>query len=185
MKELLKEAEGDWLTAVYIGVFTGARLGDCVSMKWRNVDLAARTIEFTPAKTRRKGTTLTVPVHPALEAHLMGLPTTDDPDAFLCPELTKQRINGRSGLSRQFQVIMHGAGINQESGQDKKGAGRVFRKYGFHSLRHSFNSELANSGVDQELRKALAGHASAEMNQRYTHREMDTLRRAVERLPNV
>ena len=46
----------------------------------------------------------------------------------------------------------------------------------FHSLSHSFNSALANAGVAQEVRQKLTGHASAAMNARYTHHEIETLR---------
>lgn len=33
--------------------------------------------------------------------------------------------------------------------------GHMVRRYGFHSLRHTFNTELANEGVDQETRMAM------------------------------
>ena len=68
----------------------------------------------------------------------------------------------------------------------KKGsAGRTTSSLGFHSLRHSFNSALANLGVAQEVRQKLTGHASAEQNRRYTHAEISVLRSAVDLLPRV
>ena len=55
----------------------------------------------------------------------------------------------------------------------------------FHSLRHSFNSAMANAGVSQEIRQKLTGHASAEMNKLYTHHELEPLRAAIAMLPSV
>jgi hypothetical protein len=36
-----------------------------------------------------------------------------------------------------------------------------------------------------EVRQKFTGHASAEMNQHYTHHEIETLRAAVEKLPTL
>jgi site-specific recombinase XerD len=66
-----------------------------------------------------------------------------------------------------------------------KGAGRRIESLSFHSLRHSFNSALANAGVSQELRQALIGHASARDNERYTRRQISLLRTAIEQVPRI
>jgi hypothetical protein len=39
--------------------------------------------------------------------------------------------------------------------------------------------------VPVEVRQKFTGHASAEMNQHYTHTEIATLREAVEKLPSL
>jgi len=65
-----------------------------------------------------------------------------------------------------------------------QGAGtRKFTKRTFHSLRHSFNSALANSGVPEEVRMKLTGHSSRDMNTKYTHLQVATLRDAVSNMP--
>jgi site-specific recombinase XerD len=53
------------------------------------------------------------------------------------------------------------------------------------SLRHSFNAALANAGVGVELRQELTGHSSPEMNKNYTHPDIERMREAVLRLPDV
>ena len=63
--------------------------------------------------------------------------------------------------------------------------GRGMTTLSFHSLRHSFNSAMANAGVSQEVRQKLTGHASAEMNKLYTHHELETLRNAIAKLPSL
>jgi integrase len=52
-------------------------------------------------------------------------------------------------------------------------------------LRHSFNSALVNADVSQEIRQKLTGHASAAMNEVYTHRELEPLRKAIAKLPRI
>lgn len=103
------------------------------------------------------------------------------------PQLHEVDGGGGNGLSIAFKRIMESAGIAAGVIRERKGkAGRSLSALSFHSLRHSFNSALANAGVSQELRQKLTGHKSAEMNTIYTHHELETIRAAVQtigRLP--
>jgi integrase len=182
VKALVESAAGDWKTAVLLGYYTGARLGDCAKMRWDNVDFARGVIDFEPQKTMRKSKRVVVPLHPNLLAHLEEL-ASDRPETFLCPSLAGKPTGGKNGLSEQFKAIMAAAGIDTRS---EPGMGiRRFAKLSFHSLRHSFNSALANGGVDQETRMALTGHSSATVNGGYTHLELPRLKAAVEKLPSL
>jgi integrase len=53
----------------------------------------------------------------------------------------------------------------------------------FHSLRHTAISEQADRGIAREVRMKLSGHKSA-VHDRYTHHELETLRREVENVPS-
>jgi integrase len=76
------------------------------------------------------------------------------------------------------------AGINNQAKASKiTGKGRAFSALSFHSLRHSFNSEMANKGVSQELRRHLTGHATDRMNDGYSHFTKKLLKKAVAKLP--
>jgi integrase len=78
------------------------------------------------------------------------------------------------------------AGIDQGTIRERgEGVSRSVSGLSFHSLRHSFNTVLANSGVPQELRMKLTGHSSAEMNAVYSHHELATIRGALEHLPRL
>ena len=59
------------------------------------------------------------------------------------------------------------AGIRQRviRERDESGSGRRVNALSFHSLRHTFNSALANAGIPEETRMALTGHTSRQMNQ--------------------
>lgn len=173
-----------WRLAILTAALTGLRLGDVVRLRWANIDLASKLIEVRPVKTQRKGRDIRAPLHPNLEEALTALPASDDPDALLMPSLAGTRIGGRSGLSLDFQKIMRKAGIENKL-LGAAAAGRKVQAYTFHSLRHFFNTELAEAGVAQDVRMSLSGHSSAKTSELYTHRRAETLKQAISKLPTV
>jgi integrase len=92
---------------------------------------------------------------------------------------------GRNGLSGQFRLLMSKAGIAGRTTERRGEKGRNRSSLTFHSLRHSFNSAMANAGVPQELRQRLTGHAAKAINDRYTHTQLETLRTAVGLVPGL
>jgi len=180
VRMLFDAAEGDWKTVLALGFYTTMRLSDAANAEVEHVNTVDRTITYWPKKT---GDPLVVPLHDALEAHLLKLLKSDRPQKYLCPSLAGKRTGGAHGLSEGFKKIMRHAGI---SDQMAEGSGkRKFAKLSFHSLRHTANSGLARNDVAQEVRMQVTGHKSASMNARYTHRELEELRGAVNKLPNV
>jgi integrase len=167
----------DWQTLILLGYFLGARLSDCVHMKWDNIKPEKGAIEYEQRKTGKK---VPVPMHYHVIEHLKYL-STFGTNGFLCPMLASKGPGGKHGLSESFKRIVKKAGLDLMTVQGK--GVRKFTKRTFHSLRHSFNSALANAGVSQEIRMQLTGHSSKAMNQNYTHLQMDTLKSAVTALP--
>ena len=182
LERLLTSAQGDWRGVILTAWFTGASLRDITNLRWRQVDLDKGTLAYSRRKT---GTAVVMPLHDDLAAYLTELPATDDPEAFIFPSLAGKATAGKSGLSMAFKAIMAKAGIEGETEEAKGEAGRTRNALSFHCLRHSFNSALANAGVSVEIRQALAGHASAEMNETYTHRELGPLQEAMRKLPGL
>ena len=80
-----------------------------------------------------------------------------------------------------YKEIMDKAGFDTLVVQGK--GKRKFSKLSFHSLRHSFNSLLANEGIDQESRMKLVGQKSKAINTDYTHLDMPKLEDAMSKLP--
>jgi integrase len=172
----------DWKGIILCGYFTGLRLRDCSDLQWRSVDLDKKLIAVTPHKTRKHGTKVRVPIHPQFLTWLRRQ-TRGIEKAPVFPTLAGKSTGGRSGLSTGFKRIMDKAKIKGRLLREKKGVGRSRSSLSFHSLRHSFNSALANAGVDVELRQALTGHASAGQNETYTHREHKVKQAAVSKVP--
>jgi integrase len=183
ISKLVGKAEADWKGAILVGYFTGARLKDVCNLRWGNVDLEKKIITFRAGKTDQL---ITVATHPELQDFLLIHRISDDPQAFLFPSLAGKSGGGKSGLSMAFKRIMEKAGVEAGIAREKAGLkGRSFSLRSFHSLRHSFISALANSGVSSELRRRLSGHASEEMHAVYTHHELETIRQAVGSIPRL
>ena len=179
---LLTHSDSEWKTAILLGAFAGMRLGDSVRLSWEDVDLEKRLITFTPEKTSRKGRVVEMPICERLYSHLMDL--AGDSGGPLCPSLRKLGTGGRYGLSGRFKVIMDHAGISNRIVAQAKGKGRTQSAKSFHSLRHSFNTALANAGVEEKVRMELSGHSTTSANRRYSHTELETMRAAVNKLPS-
>lgn len=176
------KAPNDWRGLILVAFYTGMRLQDAANLQWSNIDLPGQSIAYRAKKT---GKLMTAPMHPALEAHLLSLPSPDSEKAFVFPKLAGKDTAGKSGLSQTFGRIMAKARIAGETIAEAKGKGRTVKSLSFHSLRHAFNSTMANAGVSQELRMKLTGHASEDVNRGYTHHELQPLREAVAKMPTI
>ena len=54
LKTILESANGDLKLLLYIGTFTGLRLGDCATLKWGEVDMDKLLIRRIPNKTQSR-----------------------------------------------------------------------------------------------------------------------------------
>ena len=180
MKKLLDTVgyKSEWFTLILMGYYTGARLGDCATMKWGHVNFRDRVMSYEQKKT---GKVVRVPLVEDLYDHLNTMREFID-DEHICPELAARGSGGKHGLSDSFVRIVKRAKIDPQQVQGKGKS--KFTRLTFHSLRHSFNSALANAGVSQELRMRLTGHSSVGMNDRYTHQALKPLQQAMSVLPS-
>jgi len=196
--KLIKAAPSqDWKGVILTGAFTWLRLGDLARLKWGAVDLAAGVIQVVPSKTKRKKREVVIPIHSDLRAFLEDHPISDDPEAPVFPSLAKKSVAGKVGLSLSFVGIMDAAGVSRgesrivpgpESGEGNSSAlsaGRTTHARGFHSLRHSFATWLANEDVPEDLRMLMAGHSDPAVHRGYSHHQVETLARAIEKLPGL
>lgn len=183
----------DWRGLILSGAFTGLRLADVAKLKWGSVDLATGVIRLIPSKTKRKKREVVIPMHADLRTFFESHPITDDPETPVFPTLARKSVSGKSGLSLTFAKIMDSAGVSR--GETRKieaapvgmppSAGRTVHARGFHSLRHTFTSWLANEDVPEELRMRMTGHTDSGVHQGYSHHEVETLARAIAKLPGL
>jgi integrase len=183
IERLFDVAEGDWKGLILCGYFTGGRLVDLARLTWGDIDLSEKTITFVQRKT---GASVLIPIHQNLYEYLLEFPRSDRPKKPVFPKLFDKPGAGKSGLSMSFKRLMERAGIDDGVARKKDGKlGRNVSRLSFHSLRHSFNSAMANADVPLEIRQKLTGHASKDMNKHYTHLELETVRRAVESISRL
>ena len=98
----------------------------------------------------------------------------------LLPKLHDCHIGGGHGLSSQFLAVMKLAMVDRGTTRQHSELARAQHARGFHSLRHSLTSTLANLDVSAEIRRRITGHESAAVHSDYTHHERETLARAVD-----
>ena len=188
IKALLAAAKGDrqWIGMVLFAVHAGLRLTDSANLTWNNIDLAGRTLTFRAKKTgKRTKKDTVIALHQDIVNYLDSLPVNDVPGQSLFPSLAGRQSGSHAGLSNTFNRLIQKARIRVPVGAEKEGKGRRFQKLGFHSLRHSFISRLANSEVPVDLRRMLAGHSSDQIHRRYVYLDLSLQEKAIGKLPSV
>ncbi len=182
LKSMLKEAKGtDWEGMILFGGHCGIRLADAAHLTWSNVDIADRKVEFKPTKT---GKPVAVALHSEVVTWLKKRPRGGGKTP-LFPTLVHNKTGSAGGLSNAFSALMEKANVSVPLGEQRTGKGRTFRAKGFHGLRHTMVSRMANADVSGDVRKAIAGHSTDEQHERYVHLNVETQRRAVARMPKL
>jgi hypothetical protein len=98
----------------------------------------------------------------ALEFGLKGPTGKDAQEKCVIQSIALLDCVGKRGQSLPFHQLMHGAGVDHREVTNP--AGRKFANRSFHSLRHTFVSDLANSGSSPEIRRKLTGHKTASVH---------------------
>lgn len=186
IQRILQNANNEWRGVILTALYTGQRLDDVACLTWRNVDLEQREIRLETGKTGRR---MVIPIARPLHDYLIGLDVPDDPAA---PVFPKASATPGGTLSNQFNDILADAGLRPPVSHRKKKAGAVLKgrrrkvhDISFHALRHTATSLLKNAGVSDVVAREIIGHDSAVVSRHYTHIETDTLRSALDRLPDV
>lgn len=174
---LLTTATGEMRVLIALGFYCGFRLGDCATLKAENIDRALMQINLRSRKTKTKTSTA---IHPAL-ARIMAEEVKAKRGYLLpeCAALYNAGTTGRVELGRRIASIFTACGI--ETSTRDEGISRARPLAGFHSLRHSYATQLERARIALDERRRLMGHASATMTQHYTHGEAA----AALALPNV
>ncbi len=165
--QLLTTAKGELRVLVALGFYTGLRLGDAALLDWGCVDWANKVITVQSRKTETKTETR---INPALARIVEEEVKTQT--GYLLPELAALYNGGTTGrvkLDRMITDLFASIGIR--TSYKAEGDVRARPDCGFHSLRHTFVTQLARAGVTMRERQALAGHNTAAMTAYYTHED--------------
>lgn len=151
-------------------VDTGLRLGELLSLDWRQVNLE-------PAKGARFGY-VTV-----LSGKAKSSKSRNVPLSGRAVEVLK-----RQGKQAQGLVFHRPDGTPLEQsllGQQQKRVRELLKMPGdfvLHSLRHTFGTRLGEAGADAFTVMRLMGHSTVTVSQRYVHPSPEALELAYERL---
>ena len=162
---LLKVAERrdhKWKVLLEVALYTGMRRIDCVMLRAEQV--RDGTVEITPRKTVAMGTMVRIPLHPTLKAELDTLGVES---GYYFPELVDLYESERIAwtLRQIFSKALGGDG----SAREKAGRRRKVSVKGFHALRATFITKLAEAGVSLPIMESLAGHINPRQTMQYTH----------------
>lgn len=205
LRDVCAAARGTLRYLFAIGLYTGMRLGDCVCLRWDEVDFKTGIITVMPLKTRRKKKKVRIPLHPVLVSLLCELRKSRE-GTFLFPEERESYLKDNAELSKRIQKFFIDCGIQthkegtgkteeykaavkkwEKSGRKgpKPTCPRAVVEVGFHSLRHSFVSLCAANHVPQVAIMELVGHGSPAMTELYSHAGDEQKMKAIAALPAV
>ncbi len=152
--------------------YTGMRLNELVNLTWRNVDLTGNVITVGDEDFITKGKNQRY--IPICDEVMEVLTRTQKERNNIVPIGNIYVFSNEKGkkftgdyISKSFKHACKGAGIDNA--------------IHFHSLRHSFASNLVQKGVSLYVVKELLGHSSISTTEIYSHLNMDSLKEAIKK----
>ncbi len=161
---LARAASSDQDRAIYlVAAFAGLRMGECLALRWRDVDFAQQTIRVERSltderkmKAPKSGRSRSVPLASTLVGPLDRLSQRDTftgPDELVFVGGQGEPLDG-SALRRRYKAAQKRARL---------------RPIRFHDLRHSFGTVAANAARSGHELQEWMGHADYRTTQRYLH----------------
>lgn len=144
------------IAAIRLLVFTGARLGEILNLKWEWIDLERAEIRLLDSKTGAK----TIHLPPPALAVLAGLPGIEgNPHVIAGQRAGAPLVN----LQKPWRAIRAAAGLNDVR---------------LHDLRHAFASVAASAGLGLPIIGKMLGHSQPATTARYAHLAADPVKAA-------
>jgi site-specific recombinase XerD len=156
---------------IMYGYMTGARRSEIINQTWENIDFRNMEIKISNTDTFHTK---------SKENRLIPINNT-------LAEMLREKFYREQIINRMEYVFRyHDRKINAE--HVTKYFRKILKRNGFdkrvtfHSLRHSFISNLISSGTDINTVKELAGHSDITTTAQYIHTTSELKRKAVEML---
>jgi integrase len=169
---LIAKATGWLRVALALGVYAGLRSGELRALRAGDVDLDAgllrvvRTLSEDQEETPKGEKDRIVPIVPQL-AEVLG------PIVRGRPRDERLVVTGKGATPTRQNVLAKLVALQKRLGAE--------RTWSVHALRHAFCSHLVRVGIGVEAVRALAGHSSIRVTNRYVHATAGDLRGAMER----
>lgn len=153
-------------------MLSGCRPGEARALRCRDVNLELKTITISATfsggmyREKRKGKkskNTIIPIHPELFDHIENRVNGNLPEAYLFINPRTQKYYSKCSLEKLWVLIRKKVGLNND-----------VRLYD--ATRHSFASQLINSGVSLLSVSRLLGHSSTKMTERYAHSDLEKLK---------
>ncbi len=162
-----------------LSLYCGLRAGECFALDWCDIDLGRRNITL---RNTKNNTTRFVPMPETVVAMFekceMGKGNT--PVFSKVKMMRGKPVNGEriESISRSYRRAVERLKFN-------KGITDNAQKVTFHTLRHTFASWLAISGIPIYTIQQLLGHKSLKVTIRYAHLSPENFKKAAEVLSRI
>ena len=145
---------------------TAMRLGEILSLKWKNVDLEKRQLTIRP-ESSKSGRSRTIPVNNTLSNLLDELGRANDGKSefvFLYDDPKIGKPRPIKYVQHSFTAACRRAGIQSLT---------------FHDLRHTAASRMIAKGANPVSVKNILGHSSLRTSEIYFHSNLEQMQKAV------
>ncbi len=171
-QRILDKTETQDFKDIFMTAFhTGMRRGEILNLRWESIDLAAQTakVESTQSFSTKWKKERIIPLNRTVIELLTrrNSALTSAPTGFVFPTDRGLPYNGEF-VGKKFKMAVRASGVNT--------------KVHFHTLRHSFASNLVQKGVPILIVKELLGHEKLSTTQIYAHVRQKDLADAVSNL---
>ena len=155
----------------------GCRPGEARAIRCKDVSLDTQSITchatfsknvYRERRKGRKSKPYIIVIHPEMWALIEDRVKTAHPEAFLF-------ANPRTGTFYSMQAI-------QGLWDNVRAAAKITGLRLYDASRHSFASQLANQNVPTHKISWLLGHSTTKMSEKYTHRDLESLRTDVSKM---
>ncbi len=170
LQQVLEKTQSEGMRNIFIFAFnTGCRLGEIINLRWKNIDLGKLIITigdemFTTKNEKQR----VIPISVELIKILSRMKKTNFTSKHYVFGKSKNFPFRGEYVSRNFKKAIQKAKLKED--------------IHFHTLRHSFASNLAIRGVPIIIIKELLGHSSIVTTEIYSHTNLESLHLAVKEL---
>ena len=169
---------------IYLGIYTGLRLIDCVHLKHENINGIIKTVPF---KTKGFKKSVSIPLSPLLDAKIKETENNRGASGYLLPKIQERYSRNPDGIKTDIKKVFIKAGIKP----DLEGRNNKHLKYneledeitGFHCFRHTFITECVKNTMDIVRLSAITGDSIKTLQKYYIHLKDDVIKKEADKLP--
>jgi integrase len=163
---LINSADGIWRKMIITALGTGLRFGELIALNWDDIDLQRR--ELTVRKSLVRG--------------ILGSPKSNKIRKLPIPESVYTVLKDMSPKQGYIFSDTSGIPLNKHTCLRRLHEccqKACLREIGWHCLRHTFASHLAQAGANLVAVQNLLGHSEIRTTMRYAHITGDLLKEAI------
>ncbi|MFA7377709.1 MAG: site-specific integrase, partial [Patescibacteria group bacterium] len=165
-KLLLDNSSGNLHDMILLALNTGLRFGELIALTWKDIDFEKRLL----------------PINKAIAKGVLGS-TKSNKNRYI--PLTNSVIEMLRNRKRNAELIFSENNSFLVQARYVKKLHKLckdlkFRRIGWHVLRHTFASHLAQKGISLKAIQELLGHSDIKTTMRYAHLSPRELRQAVD-----